>query len=955
MQYFGRAIGSVSKTWNSINPATLSGAIDVIVVEDEEGVLHCSPFHVRFGKFQLLRPSQKRVNFIVNGESTDIPMKLSDEGEAFFVFETDGYVPKHLQTSPVVSPLNSPNESPRLSSSNSNGNDDQMEYLDIGEGLNDNSLSPSPPRILNNEEDGHDKDQNQDQDEEEDESSHKSSTFDDSFSFRSGSMSPIERARSITMKLNIPSRVEANGDIILDMDGYKSNNENIHNNDILVKHLLQEEFGNEVDVDLLIKEFEGNIRIINPSSLNYNSTSESSISIPIPTSAPTSTPLSNPSSSSSSNNNSEILIPVPSKVLESQRKSLDNENNDNNDNNDNNNDNNNNSENSKEIHFKTLRLTSEQLKCLPLSKGENDIKYSVNEGKSIITCKLFLWDKSTPIVISDIDGTITRSDALGHVFTIFGKDWTHEGVAKLFDDIEFNGYNIMYLTARSVGLADTTRSYLQNIEQDGIKLPSGPVILSPDRTIAALRREIVLKKPEVFKMACLNDIRTLYYPDISNELEDEKRFIYEEDKLDDKKEQNEQNEQKEQNEDNLNEEIEEISNLDSDDFSDINTNTEQDNKRKEYEKLLNHNHINHIVNDIRTPFYAGFGNRITDAISYRSVGIPSSRIFTINPDGDVRMELLEMAGYKSSYVSIIELVDQFFPPVEIKNRNNMNKYKNNDNNEKYDDRNNNMRGSNDSNKNSTDIQRNINSNDNDNNGKEISDRKDDHYKYKEKIRNEDNFAMINNKNKYTDFSYWRSPDIDLSLISDDDENGGKNDLNNKESNENDKSIIIDKSNESSEINENKSNKQEDSSSENRSSRFSFFLRSPLSSPRKSSDSSIVSEEEVTKELLTEEDKGEGVGKIESEDESEDEYEKHREEDYIDMDYVEEGDEDEDEEEDSDYVYETSEDEAEEEEAGTRLSESGYVSAHAAPHATQTSAAASIASVDVANARGEFYL
>jgi hypothetical protein len=37
MQYVGRAIGTVSKTWNSINPATLSGAIDIIVVEREDG------------------------------------------------------------------------------------------------------------------------------------------------------------------------------------------------------------------------------------------------------------------------------------------------------------------------------------------------------------------------------------------------------------------------------------------------------------------------------------------------------------------------------------------------------------------------------------------------------------------------------------------------------------------------------------------------------------------------------------------------------------------------------------------------------------------------------------------------------------------------------------------------------------------------------------------------------
>ena len=55
----------------------------------------------------------------------------------------------------------------------------------------------------------------------------------------------------------------------------------------------------------------------------------------------------------------------------------------------------------------------------------------------------------------------------------------------------------------------------------------------------------------------------------------------------------------------------------------------------------------------RNPFYAGFGNRITDALSYRSVDVPSSRIFTIDAKGDVKMELLELAGYKSSCVRAI--------------------------------------------------------------------------------------------------------------------------------------------------------------------------------------------------------------------------------------------------------------------------------------------------------------
>ena len=47
--------------YNDINPATLSGAIDVIVIRQPDGSLKCSPFHVRFGKLSLLRPKEKVV------------------------------------------------------------------------------------------------------------------------------------------------------------------------------------------------------------------------------------------------------------------------------------------------------------------------------------------------------------------------------------------------------------------------------------------------------------------------------------------------------------------------------------------------------------------------------------------------------------------------------------------------------------------------------------------------------------------------------------------------------------------------------------------------------------------------------------------------------------------------------------------------------------------------------
>lgn len=85
MQYVGRFVSSVYNTITpNINPATLSGAIDVIVVERQVEVeveeesewgggekvkkkvmtteLASTPFHVRFGKMSVLRPAERKVS-----------------------------------------------------------------------------------------------------------------------------------------------------------------------------------------------------------------------------------------------------------------------------------------------------------------------------------------------------------------------------------------------------------------------------------------------------------------------------------------------------------------------------------------------------------------------------------------------------------------------------------------------------------------------------------------------------------------------------------------------------------------------------------------------------------------------------------------------------------------------------------------------------------------------------
>jgi phosphatidate phosphatase LPIN len=112
--------------------------------------------------------------------------------------------------------------------------------------------------------------------------------------------------------------------------------------------------------------------------------------------------------------------------------------------------------------------TSDQLKLLNLKYGRNEIKFvcqSRLSGVQSLSADIYLWDHESKIVISDIDGTITRSDVLGQIMPMIGKDWSHEGVTDLFTNIDKNGYKILYLTARAICQASATKNYIQTLFQ----------------------------------------------------------------------------------------------------------------------------------------------------------------------------------------------------------------------------------------------------------------------------------------------------------------------------------------------------------------------------------------------------------------------------------------------------------------------------------------------------------
>uniref|UniRef100_A0A8P4K246 Lipin 1a n=1 Tax=Dicentrarchus labrax TaxID=13489 RepID=A0A8P4K246_DICLA len=420
MNYVGQLAGQVfvqvKELYRGLNPATLSGCIDVIVVQQPDGSLQCSPFHVRFGKMGVLRSREKVVDIEINGEPVSLHMKLGENGEAFFVKETENtleIVPSHLATSPIIS------------------TGAELMESQLGRGSSRHHGSSVPVQSLGPQQ-------------------------------SDGGMTKKRRKRRRKARMK---------------DESSSSDED---------HRSSNQASGSCQSELLMSS--GNV-----------------------------------------------------------------------------------------CYKKTLRLTSEQLASLQLKEGPNDVVFSVTtqyQGTCRCHGTIYLWSWDDKIVISDIDGTITRSDTLGHILPTLGKDWTHQGIARLYHKVSQNGYKFMYCSARAIGMADMTRGYLHWVNERGTMLPVGPVLLSPSSLFSALHREVIEKKPEKFKIECLSDIKHLFYP-----------------------------------------------------------NTE--------------------------PFYAAFGNRATDVYSYKEVGVPLNRIFTVNPKGELIQE--HAKTNISSFGRLCEVVDHVFP------------------------------------------------------------------------------------------------------------------------------------------------------------------------------------------------------------------------------------------------------------------------------------------------------
>jgi phosphatidate phosphatase PAH1 len=101
---------------------------------------------------------------------------------------------------------------------------------------------------------------------------------------------------------------------------------------------------------------------------------------------------------------------------------------------------------------RTNSASSSQLAALELRPGANSIEYEVEtkSGSMVRTsASIHLINSTARLVVSDIDGTVTKSNVRGFVLPVLGlSDWKHQGVVELYSKIADQGYTIMFLTNR---------------------------------------------------------------------------------------------------------------------------------------------------------------------------------------------------------------------------------------------------------------------------------------------------------------------------------------------------------------------------------------------------------------------------------------------------------------------------------------------------------------------------
>ncbi|TMW64655.1 hypothetical protein Poli38472_011535 [Pythium oligandrum] len=603
------------------NQATVSGAIDIIVVRHEDGSYRCSPFHVHFGKMELKKNTEKQVVLKVNGSTVEgVHMKLGAAGEAFFVDSVESPVEEDYSTSPLASPSSSPvpsrggspsqpstfetvvrrrSISPpapewhdayrlvpegRMTRRESHGSSDRLTWgwgtlpmvrtASVAElnGLSEESRASgdNQPRMVKNE----------------------SIYFDalETVTLNPSTSSSDPPCMSLCGHLleKAESREQAHtifSEHIVPYEVFKENPAEMLQDDNL-RFLVDGKiypFNNEIQAYLVSRVLFPNSQppVLTsawaPKTRSRRSSGKIESGFWFDEEGDTdvedddsdcSEQDTQPSRrwfqwlprSSSDDESSPLSRPLEvGKSLRSE--SL---------------------PSASAFYRKTLVPTQDDLEKMNLRYGTNEIEFVVCTADCVhrVSAKLYLWPVSAKIILAEIDGAISRQPSgrrLSTLLPIMERDTAgpHRGALDFYARAARNGYRIVYLTGRGLSQADLIHDMLRSSDKSKLSLPNGPVLLSPERLLETSPDDQAVTKD--FKVDALNGIRALFPTDVN-------------------------------------------------------------------------------------PFYAAFGKTYADSAVFTQAGVFPGKVFLVD-EGDGRLRHQSIINFKESYSSLLDMVDKMFPPI----------------------------------------------------------------------------------------------------------------------------------------------------------------------------------------------------------------------------------------------------------------------------------------------------
>ena len=485
------------------NNSVLSGAMDMIVIKQEDNSFKSTPLMVRFGQFRILKAKETNVEIYINDTKIDLPMRLSEQGEAYVLKERktgkdklniaiDASISDDFGYAPAADKGLSSSLSPR---STNNNNFEE----DIGDNNNQTNITvmKDTATTSNNKATHAKRRENANRTNNNTSSVHKRKMSFDLFLYSGTTRSKVIKNKKLIISKETSFQIDAspnatnNGfslsnDIKIELsNSWSTISKNKDDSKFDIQRIFTESQYTKEDffkdpwkvinnTNLAIKHGKHiyTWKVIAPLLISYLAYGES---LPERTLNSLTTQQNgflmwktiennaykielttkNIIDNSSSTSNGASNSTTSGTGVPSSKSKL--------------------SQNTKKRKYKkSYYFTSEHLSQMNLNYGKNTVQFKIKTtyyGSHVLVADMYLWNYNDKIIISDYDGTITRTDVIGMFF-----GWTHKKVALLYNNLDRNGYKIIYLTARPVCTHERTKNTLFSLTQDSLKMPKGPVL-----------------------------------------------------------------------------------------------------------------------------------------------------------------------------------------------------------------------------------------------------------------------------------------------------------------------------------------------------------------------------------------------------------------------------------------------------------------------------------------------